>query len=142
MLKVCPRHILDFSFCFKSDESCLQSAPISSNLTEAASTIIFATPHVGSKGNSVFVYLPLKLLTWCLADLNAVRDFLVECLGEEFGYAATGNDNKHVTLTVIRAVTASSPSSSSSTSAINASLEKIAHDCGLSWNLEPQREEL
>ena len=88
----------------------------------------------------MFIYLPLKLLTWCLADLDAIKNFLIECLGEEFTYAATGNDN--ISLTVIRAVTASSSSSSSSTSAINASLEKIAHDCGLSWSLEPQREEL
>ncbi|KAF5387100.1 hypothetical protein D9615_001614 [Tricholomella constricta] len=97
-----------------------QSTSPTPNVAEAASTIIYAAPHVDSK------------------DLEIVSELLTQRLGPDFARSARGNHDSHVASTALQTITAPPPSAE----ALDASLENIANDFGVKWSPEPRREEI
>lgn len=106
-------------------------------MVEAASTIIFAAPHVESKG-IIYPYLSgTKTKQWTV-DLEAVSDILALRLGADFAYSALRNSDNHVAANVVEAISSPSPSAN----ALDACLQKIANDYNVQWSPEPRREDM
>ncbi|KAH9945962.1 regulator of Vps4 activity in the MVB pathway-domain-containing protein [Epithele typhae] len=88
-------------------------------VAEAASSIIYAAPHVESK------------------DLQHVREFLVFALGPDFARSAVENEDSHVSSRVLRAVAAPPPTAA----ALDQYLYQIARANNVQWypDLSPQQ---
>ncbi|KAK7054990.1 hypothetical protein VNI00_003453 [Paramarasmius palmivorus] len=89
-------------------------------VVEAASTIIYAAPHVDSK------------------ELHTVRDFLVQQLGADFARSAEYNRKNHVSPRVTRGL----GNMPTTVSQLDDYLMKIAKAHNVNWVPEPQRPEL
>ncbi|EKM55488.1 uncharacterized protein PHACADRAFT_209004 [Phanerochaete carnosa HHB-10118-sp] len=89
-----------------------RSVPLSPIVIEAASSIIYAAPNVGSK------------------DLQVVRDLLVLRLGPDFARSAAGNHDNYVSKRVVRDLSSQPPSASM----LDHFLRSVAKANGVQWN--------
>ncbi|TFK54967.1 hypothetical protein OE88DRAFT_1653553 [Heliocybe sulcata] len=96
-----------------------QSTPPSPPMVEAASTIIYAAPHVECK------------------ELLVVRDVLVQQLGPDFARSATTNRDNYVSSKAVRALNIPMPSIAS----LDEFLSAIAKSAGVKWTPDPSPEQ-
>ncbi|EPQ58196.1 hypothetical protein GLOTRDRAFT_120030 [Gloeophyllum trabeum ATCC 11539] len=91
-----------------------RSTPPSPVMVEAASTIIFAAPHLDSK------------------ELHVVRDILAEALGPDFARSAVTNRDSYVSEKVVQALNIPNPSIAD----LDEFLSSIAKATGVKWTPE------
>ncbi|PFH50682.1 hypothetical protein AMATHDRAFT_3758 [Amanita thiersii Skay4041] len=105
-------------------------------VTEAAASLIYAAPHVESKGTS---HLPLAqgAIVNIITDLQVVCSLLAYHLGPEFTNSAITNQNNCVSAVVIRVLTSPSPSAPM----VDTCLQKTAQSHGVEWAPELSRHE-
>ncbi|KAG5727626.1 TBC domain-containing protein [Termitomyces sp. T112] len=95
-----------------------QSTHLSSNVIEAASTIIYAAPHVGLK------------------DLEIISHLLAQHLGPDFTRSAVTNKDGRVAAIAVRAITLPPP-----VKELDVVLQRIASEYGITWTPEPLRQD-
>ena len=91
-------------------------------MTQAASSVIYATPYVHSKG----------------LDLDIIRDHLVSCLGPDFAHSAIENRYHHVSSRILRSTFTPIPS----TFKLDSYLQEVVNDYDIDWSPEPRRLEM
>ncbi|CAA7271804.1 unnamed protein product [Cyclocybe aegerita] len=102
---------------FHELESGVAPSPV---VVEAASTIIFVSPHVHSK------------------DLDMVRTHLAQNLGPDFTRSAMGNLDQHVSRRVLKALSTPIPS----VFQLDGFLYNIANSYRVAWTPEPRRQDI
>lgn len=90
------------------------------SVVEAASSIIFAAPHIESK------------------DLNDVRQLLIQRFGPDFCQSAMTNQDHHVAASIVRGLSTRLPPAA----VLDAFLERVAHQHGVNWSSGHQRHEI
>ncbi|KAG5337273.1 hypothetical protein C0989_009973 [Termitomyces sp. Mn162] len=93
-----------------------QSTHLSSNVIEAASTIIYAAPHVGLK--------------------EIISHLLAQHLGPDFTRSAVTNKDGRVAAIAVRAITLPPP-----VKELDVVLQRIASEYGITWTPEPLRQD-
>ncbi|KAJ4488065.1 regulator of Vps4 activity in the MVB pathway-domain-containing protein [Lentinula aciculospora] len=89
-------------------------------VVEAASSVIYASPRVGTK------------------DLQVIRDLLVNRLGSDFARASVGNRDRCVSDRIVKDLTAPPPNAAQ----IDAYLSNIANAYGVQWQPDPRRQDI
>ncbi|KAG6911447.1 hypothetical protein DXG01_014521 [Tephrocybe rancida] len=113
-----------------------QSTNLTPNIIEAASTVIYAAPHVGLKG--ILTHHCTRILVDGFKDLEVTSNILTQRLGSEFMRAAVANRDGRVASIAIRTTADLSPSAQN----LDLALQKIASEYSVKWTPEPLRQDI
>ncbi|KAG6854607.1 hypothetical protein C0991_004209 [Blastosporella zonata] len=117
LLEVLEMHVGQLLEHFNELDQCVHLGP---NVVEAASTVIYAAPHVLVK------------------DLDITSNLLEQHLGPEFTRSAMTNHDGNVAKIAIRTTTAPPPALQD----LDLALQKIASEYGVNWTPEPSRQDI
>ena len=104
---------------------------------QAASSIIYATPYLRSKGHSFIKSVADEPYSFCL-DLDVIRNYLVSCFGSDFARSAVENRYHQVSSRVLKSTSTPIPSAFK----LDNYLQDIAKAYGFDWLPEPRRQEM
>ena len=104
---------------------------------QAASSIVYATPHIRGKGRLFYRNQSTNSYP-CYLDLDVTRDYLVSCLGSDFAHSAIENRYHQVSSPILSSTSTSIPSAFK----LDSYLQNIANTYGIEWSPEPRRQEM